>query len=957
MYSIVRVCLFIMLSAVCFAQQTGSITGTVVDKINGEPLISASVRVEGTALVAFADLDGKYLFRGVTPGTYSVVASFDGFADMTVEKVVVVAGKTTTCDFDLGADALQESMVVSAELRQDNEVSLLRHRQKAAAVSDAIGGEEIARGGGGNAADAVTKITGASVVGGKYVFIRGLGDRYTSTHLNGVEMPTADPDTKAFHADLLPANILDNIVTVKSFTPEKPGNFSGGIIDIGTKTMPTELTFEVSLKGSYNAQVTGDDNMLSYAGGGHDWAGSDDGSRALPALLEDGQLGIPTIQQARRDEALANRLDAISRAFTPVMEPSTTKAPYNQGYAVSLGNRHELFDNELGFLASVNYSRNFTGYNDRQIGHWKLTESATDANDLVNQSNFIGQEGKDAVNWGGLLTMNYNLGRHSRLNFNAIYTQSGESTANAYAGSWAEQFSDENTVLESRVLKYSERNLTSFQLGGEHVFERLNGTTLKWNISDSSTRLDEPDTRIFTNHSTLRDTPTGPQTVYSIARSNYNNPARYWRDLQEDGLTFSLDLGVEVPSFNSLDGRLSFGLASDRKKRDFNELRFEYAFDSGVRYDGTSDSVFGQDVIGLRGFNEQRQRYEFGSVLQLAPDAAGGDYDGDQTVDAAYVMAELPITAKLRAIAGARYEAADMEVTNGTTAGTLDDKDLLPSVNFIYETGGNTNYRLSYGRTLARPNFREKAPYASYDFIADGIFVGNPDLERTLIDNFDLRWERFPRAGELMAATLFYKQFENPIERAYNPRYASEFGEKTYINVDAATVYGLELEYRKRFDQAVLEGNANHLFSVGANVSLIESEVDIPAEELAFILLRDPNHSKTRTLQGQSPYLVNLSLNYDSANGNTAASLYYNVFGERLDEVGVGGAPDALEQPRGQLDFTLAQSLYRQLKLKFLAKNLLDEPIEIVQKFKGKDYIQTLYKTGTSYSISLSYKP
>ncbi len=957
MYSIVRVCLFMMLSAVCLAQQKGSIAGTVVDKINGEPLISANIRVEGTALVAFADLEGKYLFRGVNPGTYSVVASFDGFADMTVEKVVVTAGKTTTCDFDLGPDTLQESMVVSAELREDNEVSLLRHRQKSAAVSDAIGGEEISRGGGGNAADAATKITGASVVGGKYIYIRGLGDRYTSTHLNGVEMPTADPDTKAFHADLLPANILDNIVTVKSFTPEKPGNFSGGIIDIGTKSMPTELTFDVSIKGSFNTQVTGEDDILTYAGGGSDWAGSDDGSRALPELLGGGQAAVPTIQQARRDEALANRLDAISRSFSPVMEPSTHKAPYNQGYAVSLGNRHELFGNELGFLASVNYSRNFTGYNDRQLAHWKLTESATVADDLVNQNSFIGKEGKDAVNWGGLLTLNYNVASHSRLNFNAIYTQSGESVANAYAGSWPEQFSDLATTLESRVLKYSERNLTSFQLGGEHVFLGLNGTTLKWNISNSTSQLDEPDTRIFTNHSTLRDTPTGPQRVYSIARSNYNNPARYWRELQEDGQTYSLDLGTPLPSFNSLEGTLSFGLVSDQKDRDFDELRYEYAFDSGVRYDGTSDSIFGSEVIGLRGYNQERQRYEFGSVLQLSPDSAGGNYDGEQSVDAAYAMVELPITAKLRTIAGARYEVVDMVVSNGDTAGTLDDKDLLPSLNFIYETGGNTNYRFSYGRTLARPNFREKAPYASYDFIADGIFVGNPDLERTLIDNFDLRWERFPRGGELMAATLFYKQFENPIERAYNPRYASEFGEKTYINVDEATVYGLELEFRKRFDQGVLEGNANHLFSVGANLSLIESEVDIPAEELAFILLRDPNHSPTRTLQGQSPYLVNISLNYDSANGNTAASLYYNIFGERLDEVGVGGAPDALEQPRGQLDFTLAQGLYRQLKLKFLAKNLLDDPVEIVQQFKGKDYIQTRYKTGTSYSISLSYKP
>jgi len=569
----------------------------------------------------------------------------------------------------------------------------------------------------------------------------------------------------------------------------------------------------------------------------------------------------------------------------------------------------------------------------------------------------VGREGTDSVNWGGLATLSYNLASNHQIGLNLFYTQSGESITHEYSGSWSEQFTNPETRLESRLLKYSDRNLTSFQLSGNHAFGNRSGVRLSWNVSDASTTLDEPDTRIFTNHVTPRQTSEGLQNIYSIARSNYNNPARYWRDLQEDGLTYSVDMDIDIPSFNDHTGELKVGIASDTKEREFHELRYEYAFDAGIRYDGTSDSVFGEDIVGLQGYNETTHRYEFGSVLQLAPDASGGNYSGDMTVDAAYAMVQLPLNSHLKLITGLRYEVADMKVFNNNTVGILDNKDFLPSFSLIYESGGNTNMRFSYGRTLARPNFREKAPYASYDFIADGIFVGNPNLERTLIDNFDLRWERFPRSGELMAASLFYKDFQNPIERAYNVRTTSDFGEKTFLNVDKAVVYGMELEMRKRFDQLVMQGDSNHILSFGANLSLIESEVDIPADELAFILQRDPEHAATRSLQGQSPYLVNISLNYDSANGKTAASIYYNVFGERLDQVGIGGAPDALEKPRNMLDFTFTQQLYKSLKFKFFARNILDDPIEIAQEFKGNSFVQSRYKTGSSYSFSLSYKP
>jgi len=293
-----------------------------------------------------------------------------------------------------------------------------------------------------------------------------------------------------------------------------------------------------------------------------------------------------------------------------------------------------------------------------------------------------------------------------------------------------------------------------------------------------------------------------------------------------------------------------------------------------------------------------------------------------------------------------------MDVYGKNTKGFLDDKDILPSLNLIYQLTENMNIRASFGKTLARPNFREKAPYANYNFTADYIFIGNPDLKRTLIDNYDLRWEWFLRPGEIIAVSGFYKFFKNPIERVINVFYASEGGEIFYDNIDKADVMGVEIEVRKRLDE-LLEVLSN--FSLGTNISLIDSKVDITAEELAVIRAVDPNSESTRQLQGQSPYLVNVELGYDNINSGTYVSLFYNVFGDRLAEVSIGGTPDVFERSRPMLDFTLSQSVYSNFNVKLTVKNILNSPYKLTHEFKGSEYVRTEYKTGTSFSLGIGY--
>lgn len=459
-----------MMSFLVMAQETGSISGTVYDKTSGEVLISAPVRLEGTDLVVFADINGSFSFKKLQEGTYSLTGSMEGFSSMTVEGIEVKAGKETQVNLELDMAGIETSMVVTATALQNSEIGMLKHRQKSLSIADGISVEEIKRSGGSTAADAVSKITGASVVGGKYIYIRGLGDRYTSTHLNGVEMPTSDPDVKAFQADLFPTNALDNIVTLKSFTPDKPGNFSGGIIDIGTRNYPGAFNFNFSMSSSFNSQTTWNDDFILYSGSGSDWMGRDNGMRSLPDAVANAD--IPALTNSRNNDSNAAVLDEVSKAFEPVMAPESQNANLNSGFNLSLGNTTEFLGNKLGFLATLSYNRKYEFVDERRSARWKLTESPGDATALVNQSDLVGAEGKDKVNWGSLLTMSYTLASNHEISANVLYTQGGESSALSYEGKWPEQFSSDNAFLQSRVMKYTERNLTSFNFA-ENIISRI----------------------------------------------------------------------------------------------------------------------------------------------------------------------------------------------------------------------------------------------------------------------------------------------------------------------------------------------------------------------------------------------------------------------------------------------------------------------------------------------------
>ncbi len=918
-----------------------AIFGTVVDAQSGDALPGVNVIIEGTTMGAATDLDGNYRIKNIPTGTYIIISSMIGYSRTRVENVALSTDKPLKLDFSLNVEALQgEEVVLEVEALRNSEVTLLKDRQKASAVSDAISAETMSKSGAGDAAAAMGRVTGASVVDGKYVYMRGLGERYGTTNLNGAEVPSPDPDKKAVQMDLFPSNLLDNIVTVKTATPDKPGNFAGGYVDIGTKSFPDYFSMSFSTSTSYNSNTSLQDGFLT----------TPDGAREVPALVADPDYKIPDLGSAFTNAEMATELDRATKAFNSVMSPTLKQAPVNQGYSFSIANQYELFGRPVGFISSVSYNNNHSAYNSGVSARYNLTGNVEQTKKLNNDFLLDDQSGSNELNWGGLANLAFKPGDNHELSVNFMMNHGEESSSRFMFGSFPRDLTG-NATYETRVLRYVERDLKTLQFRGEHLLQAAGNTQIDWKVSIADSRQDEPDLRFFTDNYTIQERNGRIDTNYTIQRSIYPAPTRYFRELTEDNIDAKIDLTKPFKQWGGYPAKLKVGGAYLTKDRAFIERRFEIRQDA-ARYDGDALGFFQPENMGI---NEDRSTERFFRFNNYVIDATqlSSNYTGEQSVAAGYLMLDLPITQRLRMIGGARLETTSFDVVSQDSTkerGELSEKDILPSANFVYNLNNDMNLRLAYGRTLARPTFRELAPYASFEFVNDFIFVGNPNLQRTLIDNFDLRWETFSGVGEIYAISAYYKRFQNPIERVINPIAANP--EVQYRNIDFATVYGAEFELRKNLE---FLGGKFRNFQAGGNLSLVHSKVNIASDELEAIRAVDPEAPASRPLAGQSDYVFNANLSYDNLESSTSIGVYYNLFGDRLSEVSTGGTPDVYERARGLLDFVASQKVWRGLSLKFSAKNLLNSSVKKSHLFFAEEYIVSQYFRGRTFSFSTTY--
>jgi TonB-dependent receptor len=935
-----------------FAQENGSVFGKIVDSENGEELIGANLFLESTTIGAASDIEGNFNIRNIPAGTYSLIASMIGYSKIIITDLEIKPGEQKRLNITLVSEAFEtEEVVVTARMILDNDASLLKNRQKSISVSDAIGSDLIKKSGSDDVGDALKKVVGTSVVDGKYVYVRGLGDRYSSTQLNGAELPSSDPNRKSFQMDLIPTNLLDNIVTIKTFTPDKPGNFSGGIVDIGTKSFPERFTLKISSGTSYNTQATGNSNFLTYPGGNTDWLGFDDGTRGIPAFLQDPNLTIPSEVAARFDPEKAEILNNASKSFNSFMGTTQSSAPVNSRLSLSIGDQISTGEtSSLGFLGSLTFKRDFNYYEDGKVERYTLSD--INANELNPQLLLDDSQGTSETIMGGLFTTAYSFNSEQKISGNIFYSKSGIAKSRYMTGTWPQERAGIHSY-NNIVLEWQERDILSYQLRGEHHFSNILNSNVDWTASFATTNQVEPDRRLTTYISA-----PNPQGGFShtISGSNFDNPSRYFRELQDNTNTYNLNIAFPFTQWNGFNSKFKFGGMYQKLDRVFEERIFTY---------NAKDVIF-NDVegnVGLQFLNENsgiidtisNGRPVFGNTI-FDRSFLKNNYDGDQKIYAAYGMVDLPVTRNLRFVGGARFETTDMIVVSKDP--TIEDskihkQDFLPSVSLIYQLSENMNLRLAGTQTLARPTFREIAPYSSKEFVNGEELVGNINLDRTLIQNYDLRWEWFLRPGEIFAVSVFYKNLQNPIERAFADGSSASNKIITFTNVDRAQILGAEFEARLGLDYLLDELNN---FSLGFNLSLVNSTIDIPQTELNNRLAMDPSSETTRQLQGQSPYMINVDLTFSKTEWGTVAGFYYNTFGERLSTVSANLTPDVFEQPANLLNFTMSQQMFEYFYLNLSVKNLLDAEIREVYKYKGNDFTYQSYKIGRKISVGISYK-
>lgn len=912
--------------------QTGTIRGKVIDSNTGEELIGATIIIDGTTTGTITDFDGNYTLSNIEVGKYPIRCSFISYETILVADVEVKTNDITIINFNLKTATVDIGEVkVQAKAIQRTENALLVMQKKSATLIDGISSQQISRMGDSDAAGALKRVTGISVEGGKYVYVRGLSDRYSKTTLNGAEIPGLDPDRNTVQMDLFPSNIIENMVVHKTFSPELPGSFVGGLVDIVTKDFPEKFTFQYSSSFGYNPNVNLNSNFLGYEGGKTDWLAMDDGTREIPSIAVD---QIPARYQ---DDAL---LDQITKSFNKQYNPDSLKSFLNQSHSISLGNQIPVGEKSLGYIASLSYSNNYKYYDNGFTGRYKLKEAGADN---LNDELVLTQDmkGVHEVIWAAMFSSSLKLSNAHKIGFTAVRNQSGESLARYQKG---KKYSDANDMFyETRTLQYLQRSFTSFQLKGEHYFEDFKKLKVDWLSSFTISKQDEPDLRFFTNHYTI----SNDIRRYEIAQSLYPVPTRYYRDMSEGNIdnkiNFTLPFRVQGES-----AKFKFGGAFVSKNRDFNEKKVQFVenvntYNGDIEYYLRDENINASEAL-LHALNSERSDLK-------------NSYTGKQFISAGYAMVDMPLYEKIRIITGVRTEYTFIKAENKSDEGdilnystaTLKNMDVLPALNVTYTVIENMNLRFAYTRTLARPSFRELVPYASLNFVGDFVFVGNPDLERTLIDNVDLRWEVFPDRGEIISVSGFYKIFHNPIERTFNTEAANP--ELTLRNVNEANVVGVEFEFRKNLDFISILKD----FKLGGNFTYVHSAVSIDPQELAEKRYFDPDFPDTRVMYGQAPYIINAYINYVNDSLKINANLGFNIDGEKLSIINATGIPDVYEQPGPNLDFVLSKGFGDHIKMKFSAKNILDVEDFQSYNYNGNDYTFQRYNNGRYFSLSFTY--
>ncbi|GAA4115758.1 TonB-dependent receptor [Aquimarina addita] len=927
---------------ISFAQ--GKITGKVIDGETNDVLPFANVSLKENNTGTTSDFDGFYELS-VAPGTYTVIFSFIGYETKQVVDVQINNDNDIIdLNVTLNASAAQlDDVIITTTVRKNTEEAVLTLQRNSVKLMDGLSIESIKTTGASNIAAAVKNVPGVSVQGGKYVYVRGLGDRYTKTILNGVDVPGLDPDRNTLQLDIFPTNILENILVVKSFTADQTADFTGGVVDIITKDFPSKKDFSVSAGIAYNESMHFNNNYLSYEGSNTDALGFDDGNRDNPLSNLSGTLTLPQVdgEAANINTSLFNRTMAAER--------NKSFMDFNIGFTA--GNQFTIGDNKLGLFGSVSY-KNETTYFDEYIDGQVYRKNDQDASvfELITDRTQNAELGTNNVLISALGGLSYKTDK-SKYKVNIIHIQNGESKASLLNQS---NFSVNSNRIKKDNLVYTERSITNLLLTGKHSNEDASWN-IEWKVAPTISRVYDKD---FRSTPFLIQSNNDGSTDFVISPSEAGDASRFWRDLEENNLAGKLDLSKKHTLFGR-DAKLLFGGAYTYKQRDFSIDQFSFPFigsNSADTFNGDPNELLSPDNI----FNP-----DTGEGIYVRRDSNISDtFDSTIHIAAGYVSEEFKISDRLNAIMGVRFEKFDLIYTGERQDGLrfdeakiLDKSNFFPSANLILDLNedGNQKLRGSYSKTTARPSFKEASIAEIFDPISNTFFIGNIDIQPTYIDNIDLRYEVYGASTNFFAISAFYKKFDDPIELSF---IREARGQLTPLNLGDASIYGAEIEFRRNL--GFISGLEK--FNVTTNFSMIESNQNFSEDE------RDAREDNLRegeeledgrTLQGQSPFLVNLGINYNNQDTGWQGGIFYNVQGKTLQIVGNGDIPDVFTLPFHSVNMNISKSFGEDknsnITLKF--SNLLNDDIESVyQSYKAEDQLFSKWSPGQEISLSYSYK-
>lgn len=916
--------------------QKGELVGTLNDTEYNDVLPFANVMIKGSDKGTTTDFEGRYTLK-LDPGTYTVVFSFIGYETKEITDVIIKADEVYELNTGLGPQSNQlEEVVVTAQTAQNTEASMLNVQKKSVNLLDGMSAQAFKKIGASDLAAAVKNVPGVSVVGGKYVYVRGLGDRYTKSTLNGIDIPGLDPDRNTVQMDLFPTNIIDNTQIIKSSTANLPADFTGGVVNIVTKDFPNKKEFTLGISGTYNPDMHFNSNYLSYKGSSTDVFGFDNGKRALPISREQ------YIPQPSEKNPL---LTVVTEQFNPDMQAQNETSLMDFGINFTMGNQYDVGgDKKIGYMAAASYKNRYVLYEGYQTGVYRKSRDKSE-NELEVDKKQEGDLGRNDILVSALAGISFKTPKN-KYKLTAMHIQNGISTAG-----YLEQqivISDAVTLFKDN-LEYKQSQISNALISGKHSNEDASWV-VEWKVSPTYSRIQDKDVRV---------TPfeyDEDQDIYFVSPSSSGNPSRIWRGLEEVNGMVKGDATRKHELFQK-SAKLLFGASYLYKQRDFSIDNYRIILrniSDGRGFNGQADAILASENIW-------KVSTDSGSYIQGNFEPAN-TYDATQSIAAVYASEEFQVTEKLKSIIGLRFEKFDAFYTGQTNTGDivydneriLNKADLFPSANFIYALTDEQNLRLSYARTTARPSFKEASITQIFDPLSSTTFIGNIDLQPTYINNFDLRFEKFGEASQMYAISAFYKNFKDPIEYTFYLAAPDQF---TPQNLGSASVYGIELELRKNFG---FISDKLKTLSISFNTSIIKSQLEIGEAELEAraLSLRDGETLETtRELQGQSPYLINVGLNYTK--NDLQAGLFYNAQGKTLEVVGTGFVPDVFTLPFHSLDFNLNKSFGedKSSNVNFKVQNILGSSRESVfQSYKAQDQIFSKFSPGVGFSVGYSYK-